>query len=871
MKNRNDSYPLRGVSRKVQAALALAVSLWIANGAFWAPGVASAEVTITSTADAEARVGTDVNRGALGNPLYYPKNGSEMKIAGGDCTVANFAAGFQEGYVEVSGCTLTVDSGTFNGTLAGGRIHNLLASGTVMCKGNTVYFNGGSGAQLIYGGYVDNGVAWDNTVLMSGGTTNGITGGSTMYGTAIGNTVTISGGTVNALYSVSGGYSEDGAVIGNTVTISGGTVNYVYGGRSEYGAATGNTVTISGGTVNRVRGGYSKKGMATGNTVTISGGTANDVCGGYSEKSAATGNTVTIIGSATVNGDVYSGYSDTGTTTNNIIRLINATVQSDVYGGNKGSDGNTLNLWGSNTVHAVKNFEAINITGATWGTPVLTMSGPGLKDNSDGSKAVLRTVTFFRPESVVSGKTTPLITATASMSMEFTEDTTQTYALHPVAGVTIDAALQGRLAFTDGKKVLNYTAIANSATKLTFNKVGWKNEGALLDHSASLANLSFNGAEVDTSNIWFTSGKYIAGNRKMTLVKDFGETVGTVTGTKFKAGTTLEGTGKASLVGNDLVFEVGTKPDGTPDIKPQEQTHNSLMGAGAGMATLSVGNDFIGDATDGLGLASNVGTDGVSCYANFGGGAMRQETGSHIDVKTWNAILALGRENKKERGTMKYGAFFEYGTGNYTTYNGDLRGDGSTRYTGGGLLAKWTAKGGAYVEGSFRAGSVHGETKSIMLDENDDPYNCDVDAPYLGAHLGVGKEIALKNGDTVDVYGKYFMNRRNSTSFDMGGHYELDALTSQILRVGARYTMKRENWDFYGGLAYEHEFDGKASGTADGYAIRGTDPTGGSARLELGATMQADKKSPWSLDLNLAGFVGKKRGVSGGVSVAFMF
>lgn len=40
-----------GAGRKARAALALAVSLWIAEGAFWAPGVASAEqeVTITST------------------------------------------------------------------------------------------------------------------------------------------------------------------------------------------------------------------------------------------------------------------------------------------------------------------------------------------------------------------------------------------------------------------------------------------------------------------------------------------------------------------------------------------------------------------------------------------------------------------------------------------------------------------------------------------------------------------------------------------------------------------------------------------------------------------------------------------------------
>ncbi|MBP3690625.1 MAG: autotransporter outer membrane beta-barrel domain-containing protein [Schwartzia sp.] len=74
-----------------------------------------------------------------------------------------------------------------------------------------------------------------------------------------------------------------------------------------------------------------------------------------------------------------------------------------------------------------------------------------------------------------------------------------------------------------------------------------------------------------------------------------------------------------------------------------------------------------------------------------------------------------------------------------------------------------------------------------------------------------------------------------------------------------------------GGVAYEHEFGGEATGTVDGLAIRSADIKGGIARLELGATMKPDKNSPWSLDLNVAGFAGKKQGVTGGVSVAFMF
>lgn len=59
----------------------------------------------------------------------------------------------------------------------------------------------------------------------------------------------------------------------------------------------------------------------------------------------------------------------------------------------------------------------------------------------------------------------------------------------------------------------------------------------------------------------------------------------------------------------------------------------------------------------------------------------------------------------------------------------------------------------------------------------------------IGFHLGVGKEIAFDDIHSLDVYGKYFYNRRNGVSFDAGGHYDLDAVTSQVVRVGARYTL----------------------------------------------------------------------------------
>ena len=163
-----------------------------------------------------------------------------------------------------------------------------------------------------------------------------------------------------------------------------------------------------------------------------------------------------------------------------------------------------------------------------------------------------------------------------------------------------------------------------------------------------------------------------------------------------------------------------------------------------------------------------------------------------------------------------------------------VRGDGSTHYTGGGLLAKWTARHGFYVEGSLRAGSVHDDARNVLRDVNGVPYSYETNAPYMGFHLGVGKEFTLNNGNVVDVYGKYFCNRRNSVDFNAGWHYNLDTVTSSVIRLGARYTVKSRKWNFYAGAAYEHEFDGKANGTADGVAIRGADTSGGSFRGELG-------------------------------------
>ena len=477
-------------------------------------------------------------------------------------------------------------------------------------------------------------------------------------------------------------------------------------------------------------------------------------------------------------------------------------------------------------------------------------------------------LSFENPENIGNGDNVTLFTsANSSLTPSGSPtDKTVSYSTTPVTGVTLNGQITG--SYSNTNSAMTYSATANSAQKLTFGNVEWKDTGALIDHSTTLTKVNFDGASVDTSNINFTNIQELEANKQMTLVSNFGGTPGTITGSKYKVGSTLQGEGKASMDGDNLIFTADTTAE---KMQVQEQTHNTLMGASASMTSLAQGNEFINRTMDDMFLSSNVGRDGIASFAHIGGGSLRQETGSHVNTRTWNAIVALGHQNKKPRNTFEYGAFVEYGTGNYTTYNGDERGDGSSRYVGGGLLAKWTAPSGLYVEGSLRGGSINDDGHNLLRDVNGVPYSYNVDTPYYGFHLGVGKKIPMKGGNTLDLFAKYFYNHRNSTSFEAGGHYALDAITSQIIRVGARYTVKRDKWNYYGGLAYEHELDGKAGGWADGMAIRGVDTSGGSFRAELGATVTPNEDIPLTLDFNLVGFAGKKQGIFGGMGLKFNF
>ena len=451
-----------------------------------------------------------------------------------------------------------------------------------------------------------------------------------------------------------------------------------------------------------------------------------------------------------------------------------------------------------------------------------------------------------------------------------TKEYNEPYRFAPVEGVTVAARSMGSLTLEGGRK-LTYKVNANKAERLTFGRVAWKDSGALLKRPG---NITFAGAEVDTQKIHFTNVEQLKANQKMTLVSDFGNSVGTITGDHYTVGTTLHGKGKASLQGSDLIYTVETgthkhDPEPVPEVQPQ--THNVLMAMTAGMQMVKQGGDFMNKAASGLGASENTDADGGSVYAAVGGGAGRTETGSHVKTHTWNGIVAVGASRKIGSGTFQWGVFGEYGKGNYSLHNDTGRGDGDAHYAGGGLLAKWTNKHDVYTEVGVRLGRMSDKASDLLEDADGNRYGYDIHTNYYGAHLGFGKVFRYKGGRSLDVYGKYFYTKRDGADFEAGGHYSLDSVKSSVLRVGARYGTSDKRWNWYGGLAYEYEFDGKSTGTADGRPIRAASIKGGSVRGEVGLRMEATQKNPWKADISLTGYAGKRRGIGGNVSVAYTF
>ena len=715
-----------------------------------------------------------------------------------------------------------------------------------------VEMTGGTVNGEIYGGYSNGGAVTGSTVTITGGTVNGdVYGGWSKTDTATGNTVTIGG---IACWNVFGGYSNEGAATSNTVTISDGTVTgYVYGGYSNGGAVTGNTVTIGGIASGNVFGGYSDMNAATGNTVTIFDGTVTGyVYGGYSYRGASTisGNTVTITSGSTVENSVYGGYSNGGSATYNTVTITGGEVTGDICGG-----------WGN--TDATNN--RVTITGGT-------VTGDVYGGRMENGNASGNTVT-------ISGGTVGTVDSSSSVYGGWSwngsgEVSGNTVALLGSANVS-EASLYGsnKAVTGSGNTLLidgwsGSTQSVKNFETIRFNHVTWNNGQTILDLTEG-ADGDLKNTKVDAENLVIHGSTPQVGE-SMTFIKnekaDTGLSAEQAAG-GFTQGVATAGTAKWNMQEDGKILNY-TITGVFLNAQTDAVAENRLAGA----AFVNQGADI---AADSLRLLDDGYHFGTQTFGAVYGNRSTYDVASDIKINGWSEIAGFGNIHEVKGGRLTWGVFYENGTGNYrtwNTFNNEMfRGDGSLLYNGGGAAIRLTKDSGMYYEASLRAGTLSSSMTNAVKDGDGNSYGFDSDSTYWGAHIGAGKLIQRGSGQW-DIYGKYFHTDIDGDSFEMGGdRFSFDSVTSDRLRLGARYIADTDKaWSLYCGAAYEYEFSGGSRMKAGQFEAPEQSLQGSTVFGEIG-TVWGRKDSPWSMDVNLRGYAGEREGFSGMVQLAYAF
>ena len=384
-------------------------------------------------------------------------------------------------------------------------------------------------------------------------------------------------------------------------------------------------------------------------------------------------------------------------------------------------------------------------------------------------------------------------------------------------------------------------------------------------------------------NLGLTGDKILDIGSKLTLI----EAVGTINADNLEPGSGIK---VGSTIKQDITTNVEVSVD---DSGSTEKLIATVNGALATDEASAINTGMLGGLAFNLQGADLIAREGMEAavrsaqldnnHAVFAALTRSSLDYGAVDVDGTNMLAGLAWRSTTGAGSLTYGFFAEHGEGSYDTYaniNGtSLHGEGDTDYTGGGILARMdfngSENGHGYLEASGRVGNADTDyTNSGLRDAYGRAASYSTDGTYYGAHIGAGYVQKLDEKSSIDWYGKLLWARLEGGSADLstGEHLTFDDADSLRLRIGGRWNYAASDFvNYYAGLGYEYEFDGEASGFTNGLALGDEDLTGGSGVAELGISFKPSKNSPFSLELNLAGFTGEREGFRGGVEAVYTF
>ena len=814
------------------------------------------------------------------NPSAVSVSGNQVTITGG-LALKNVIGGNADtsGNVTDNVVTVSGDTTIVNGYLTGGF------SGSGDVSGNTVNVSGGSVSEYVHGGDAINGRADRNIINVTGGSVGSdIFGGRANKG-ADSNQVFVSDVTVNG--QIIAGYSTNSSVTNNFVVVKNSTVPWaIYAGYSSTtGNAEGNSLTISDhASVHDVISGYAQNGSAINNTLVVSSNSTVDTfaVAGVTENGNASGNSLIVKNGAHLADYGGGGKTLIGDATNNSVLIEDATIDGNVYGGytsNGNATDNLITLTG----------ERVKIGGTIYGgffdgevrssTDVFT--GNTLKlihfRGELGGIENVQNYNWILPKDVVNNDALVQITGENPVNLANTT--------HKVA-IDNDG---NRL--TVGDKITLIDKTANAPTSNMEVK-----QGNFLIYDMK-AEQSGNGYVLTTLNSQQIKEENPHDSDSNTGGNNNGS--GNTSNTDNLPNVNIGGTNNTGNTAHGEQGESGNR-ELAGRINPQTKAFSE--GRVASLGFLNQGADLI--ANSGIRAAKSSVAEGgnnpwqmnLMPFFVIDGSSNRYETGSYANVDGFNMAVGLATGFElADKHPVTLGAFFEYGRGTYDTYNSfanyaSVHGDGDTHYTGGGVLGRIDFAGtglglvnkldagqadGLYAEASFRAGHLDTDFDTDdLLGEFGEGSDYDSGADYYGLHGGVGYVMNFDERNSVDVYGRYFWTRVDSETVDVGrDRLHFDEADSSRLRIGTRYTMiYNQQLKPYVGIAYDHEFDGEVAARAYGLKLDKPSLEGDTGILEAGISMKpVSTIDALSVDVSGQGFIGRREGGGGGLKIKYQF
>lgn len=724
-------------------------------------------------------------------------------------------------------------------------------AGTVSMTDVKQLYGGGAinGSSSLKGGTANN-----NTIEIKGNVTLGLTntgqggttilGGSAFAGEASGNKITVDQGATVKAYYIYGGYSDKKAASGisqaknNQVIISGDVTvgNSISGGFASGKSGTAGSVaqgnkievTVGGKVTGAIRGGISGYGSANENTVNVAGTVTGMVTGGHANGSgnnAGTANSNQITVSGTAGDAVVGGWSVGGSAQANRIEITGtATVTGAIYGGYAGGGSSNVD---SNSIL----IEGSSIGGDIYGGYT---AGSG---NANNNSITIRGAVDLSNRTIYGGSSNSGNAKTGNtLRFENTGGNIKAIKNIDVLGVS---------ALSDNSKALTITNgaaddLANTTVRLIAADDGLQ-VGKQITLLTANAGVITNSTALDQSSLKKSSNKFIS--------YDFEEVKGQ---------------------SDKIVVTVTGKEADTANARALAESR------AAGVALLNQSSDLLID--QGFGAVKFNGEDVVKDTYGFaitGGSSIRYNTGSFVKANGFSLIAGLAQKTTVDNGVWHWGAFFENGHSNYSTHNdgvdGAVRGDGDATYNGGGILARFDSAGGMYGEASMRAGSIKNKFGGFAYNGGIGSY--EDRSTYYGAYLGLGQQRQLSKNTSLDIYGKYFYTHQQGSDFEvLGEQVTTAAVKSSRMQLGGRLTKQvTADVSYYGGVAWEYEFDGAADMAVAGADLAAPSLKGSSGIVEMGIRLKPSKTDKITLDLGAQGHFGKRRGFSGGLQINYSF